>query len=253
MEINKALIIATALMSGLVSTTNIYTVQHNGSQKIENDVVQNALDKELGEALLKAARDGDKHSVKSLLTQNVPVNYKNELGQTSLMWASCNGHSAIVTMLLEAGAQVNVLGRGMTPLMLAAMFGHVNIVHQLLKARDAQDSINRQNEQGMTALMFSCFAGDATIINLLLDAKAQVDIANETGATALMVAVCQNKPDVVRALLRDKIIRQQIDMRDKDGNSALMLAAFYGYAEICAILLQKKLMLICQMEINLRL
>ncbi|OQR82780.1 hypothetical protein ACHHYP_15550 [Achlya hypogyna] len=94
-------------------------------------------------ALTLAARGGHLELCRDLLhvidapssigPREVVLNQANMFGSTPLMCASASGHSAIVGVLLAAGADVNIKTRyGSTALSKAAEAGHGVIVDQLL-------------------------------------------------------------------------------------------------------------------------
>lgn len=58
-------------------------------------------------ALLRAAANGDLHLVRALLAQGADVNSSNQAGQTPLMLAAAFRRTAIIPLLLKAGARVN--------------------------------------------------------------------------------------------------------------------------------------------------
>ena len=69
---------------------------------------------------------------------------------TLLMAATAGGHEAMVRMLLQRGASVNLRSSsGITALMGATIPGHTTIVQALL---DAKADTARQNTRGDTAL-----------------------------------------------------------------------------------------------------
>ncbi|MBX3012422.1 MAG: ankyrin repeat domain-containing protein [Caldilineaceae bacterium] len=97
-----------------------------------------------GTALIPAAERGHVEVVQTLLTDtDVDVNHVNNLGWTALLEAiilSDGGpaHVAIVQLLLEAGADVNLAdGQGVTPLVHARQRGFTAIV-DLLEAAGAK-------------------------------------------------------------------------------------------------------------------
>ena len=81
------------------------------------------------------------------------VEHSELFGATLLMFAASGGQEAMVRMLLQRGASVNL-----------------------------QDSL------GTTALMGAADKDHATIVQMLLDAKANTSLQTESGYTALMVA-----------------------------------------------------------------
>ena len=107
-----------------------------------------------------------------------------------------------VQSLIESGANVNaVTPSGRTALMLASYRGHSNIVYFLL--RNGADVDIKDNLKGMTALMFAIDSINSTsdqykvltIINLLIQNNANINVQTKEGKTALMM-VCQKcNPD----------------------------------------------------------
>lgn len=59
-----------------------------------------------GEKLLDAAEAGETAEVRSLLKNDTPVDHKDDMGWTALIYASQEGHCEIVQALVDAGADV---------------------------------------------------------------------------------------------------------------------------------------------------
>ncbi len=90
-------------------------------------------------SLIRAAKEGDTETVKTLLAAGADVNAQNWVGQTALMQAAWHGHTAIVLALVAAGADVHPQNEfGQTALMQAAWHGHTAIV-QILKEAGARE------------------------------------------------------------------------------------------------------------------
>ena len=103
--------------------------------------------------LLNAAQNGKLDEERSLISQSIDVNVRDEYGWTPLLWAAMNGHTDIVQMLLAAGANPNTRNKyGWTPLMWAAGQGYSEIVRSLI-ASGAR--LNAQDQNGWTALMWA--------------------------------------------------------------------------------------------------
>lgn len=64
--------------------------------------------KKNGEALIDSVRRGDIERVKVAVTEGVSVNFVGGSGNTALHWAAHNNHVAIVELLLEEKANVDV-------------------------------------------------------------------------------------------------------------------------------------------------
>lgn len=99
--------------------------------------------------LREAAREGDLHSVRRLLSQNVAPDSADERGRTALMLAAGAGEAGIVATLISAGADTAVRSaEGETPLMAAAIRGDVETVRLLLR-NDAE--VFAKSKEGSTA------------------------------------------------------------------------------------------------------
>jgi len=66
-------------------------------------------------SLIRAAKEGDTETVKTLLAAGADVNAQNWVGQTALMQAAFSGNPDTVQTLLAAGTPV---GEGFIPLRL---------------------------------------------------------------------------------------------------------------------------------------
>src|SRR5438046_8176838 len=89
--------------------------------------------------------------VQRKLEHNADVNKGDKGGGTALHWAAGNGHEAVVRLLLEHNADVNITSykNGRTALHLGALNGHEAVV-QLLLEHNAD--INICDTYGVTAL-----------------------------------------------------------------------------------------------------
>ena len=116
-------------------------------------VLAGARTNEQGDALIKAASDGDMPRVKVLFADKVDVNAKANDGTTALMMASQNGHLDVVRMLVDARAAVNAKrDDGTTALMMALDDGHLLVVQELIYAKA---NVNAKRDDGVTALMLA--------------------------------------------------------------------------------------------------
>jgi len=150
--------------------------------------------------LVKAAKDRDGATVRSLLKQHVNVNAPEADGSTALHWAVYWDDPAIADALIRAGANVNAADDlGVTPLFLACSNGSQTMVAKLL-ATGAH--ANAATTTGETALMAVSRTGATEAVQLLLAHGADVNAKEGShGQTALMWAVSERHPAVVKVLL----------------------------------------------------
>lgn len=141
--------------------------------------------------------------VTSLLKKGVDVNGTQPDGATALQWAAHWDDLPTVDLLLRAKASVN-LGNdlGVTPLALACENGNAAMVERFLAA--GADP-NAATVSGITPLMTASRVGSLGAVRALVARGARVNTTEPTrGQTALMWAVSQRHPEVVRHLLENQ-------------------------------------------------
>ena len=118
-------------------------------------------------ALLDAASVGDAQAVAAWLDERggVDVRYAERENMTLLMVVAVAGQEAMVRMLLQRGASVNL-----------------------------------QDSKAWTALMGAAFQGHTAIVQALLDAKADASLQDGGGRTALMVAELHKRTAIAQLL-----------------------------------------------------
>ena len=84
--------------------------------------------------LIKAVQSGDMEAVRHLLAKGVDVNSQDDaLRGTALMYAAAKGAADTVSLLLEAGADIEIRNKhGRNALMEAARGGNEHVVELLL-------------------------------------------------------------------------------------------------------------------------
>eukprot|EP00439_Symbiodinium_sp_Y106_P052429 s925_g7.t1 len=181
-----------------------------------------------------AARIGDLQATRSLLQAGAKTDLRDDAGQTALMHAAWGGHVQIVRLLVELGADKDMLSfgitYGMSALGMAARRERLDMVRLLV---DAGANKDLQDLHGRTALMHAAIDGHKAIAYLLMDAGASTSWQDSDGRTALMHAAANGRIAIARLLVQfgaDK------DSQSTGGVTALMLAAAYGHTEIARLL-----------------
>ena len=163
--------------------------------------------------LMTAARTGNPAVVQALIARGAEVHVRERvLGETPLIWAAVENHGAVVAALVEHGADVNgrsnptkfplpeygdgksgrltVLPRGSwTPLMYAARQNSIDAVRALA---DAKADLNLRDPDGTTALLVAVINAHYDLAQLLLEKRAKPDIGDVTGMTPLYAVVDLN-------------------------------------------------------------
>ena len=97
-------------------------------------------------------------------------------GATPAFAASQNGHEEALRLLLDAGAELDVLcGSGSTPLLFATQGGHVEVV-RLLLARGASTELKGTHTGGITPLHYAAVTGNVAITEDLLTHGASANV-----------------------------------------------------------------------------
>lgn len=123
---------------------------------------------------------------------------------TALMWAGQGDSEAIVKLLIDRGADVNIPDSdGLTILMLAAE-QNWTIVAQLLIHNNV--NLDVAHDDGQTALMMAAAEGNIDIVKLLIENGADIDRLSNEGKKAVDFAKDNSK---IRELLEIEPVRRQ--------------------------------------------
>ncbi len=189
--------------------------------------------------LMFAARAGDTVELTELIAGDANVNEKSDYDWTALMFASSAGHEDAVMLLIDAGADVNVVsiavpgafstvaGYGPTnALSQAIRSGHLSIANILIETGAAIDAkslalagghgsipllermvalggdLNKPSDSGFhrIALNVASFEGDIKVISWLLENGADPSLVLPN-STSLSRAVAGIQPEAVEFLI----------------------------------------------------
>ena len=151
--------------------------------------------------LAQAAQNHDRSAVQTLLAEKVDVNAAQGDGTTALHWAAFNDDLDMAKMLIAAAANVKATTRigAITPLFMACKNGSAAMVSLLLQAGADPNSTD---EHDTTALMTAAASGSADAVRVLIEHGADVNAKDGThGQTALMFAAALNRADAIQVLL----------------------------------------------------
>src|SRR5262245_1673909 len=166
--------------------------------------------------LADAASRRDTVAVRALLAEHVDVNAPGRDGTPALHWVVRADDVETAGLLIRAGADVARADRyGVTPLYLACANGNAALIRLLL---DSGANPNTSAPTGESSLMIAAGAGALDAVKLLVERGAQID-ARDAGfrQTALMVAVRENHPTIVRYLVDER--RADVNARTRMGRT----------------------------------
>ena len=153
------------------------------------------------------------------------------------------------SLLLEAAADPNTpQRRGRTALLCASYRGHVNAVQILAQGRavelnqmerdttQARADLNLADNLGMTALSWAAAAGCAGVVGCLLRAKADQGLASHIGLTPFLCACGNGHLNIIDLLLAEEE-KSSSSVTADTTYAAIALASAHGYSEILQRLL----------------
>lgn len=151
------------------------------------------------EAFCETVREGELKAVGLFLKAGYSPNTRDKSGVPVLSLAVRKQHPTVVTMLIDAGADVNVISddRGNTPLMDAAAVGRLELVGELI---DAGADTDVASKNGQTALILAVGQNAVPLVERLVRAGADASIEDHLGMSAAKYAKLFNQSEILELL-----------------------------------------------------
>ena len=160
---------------------------------------------------MHAVSSRNEQIVDILLENGANPNLQNHEGQSSLIRAIDLQDKIIAIKLIKNGANANAKNElGLTALMHAAIDNDIDVADALIS--NSAD-INAQDNEGWSALMYAATSPmhkNLTMIDMLLDSKANVRLKTTKGETALSLAAKARNASRVLHLL-ETVTRDDIE------------------------------------------
>lgn len=213
---------------------------------------------DLGEALLLASECGHHDIVTYLISRGADVNYKDKTyGWTPLLKASFMGHTETAKLLIENGADIHAtnriggillnsinhfdtfrylvslgidLNKDFSLLYATALGMMIEIIHLLV---DSGADINIQDENGGSALLIAYFNNDLSLMKYFIDHGADVNLLFDNGNTILIFASKNGNLNAVKLLVENGA---DVTIENKNGKTALMYAIKNNHVDITGYL-----------------
>ena len=196
---------------------------------------------EYEQKLLDAAYEGNAELMQLLITVGTNINAKDINGATPLYWASYQGHTECVKLILSNEDYFIQVNQGPhydeTPLKVAKNEEIKQLLRPVVK-EEAQSQLQlRQHitpEKYNTALLKASQNDNRELITLLITAGADISQADEYGETPLYKAAYLGHTECVKLLID---AGADVNKANKKGETPLYMAEERGHTE-CAELLR---------------
>jgi uncharacterized protein len=151
------------------------------------------------EAFCETVREGEVKAVRLFLEAGYSPNIRDKNGVPVLSLAVRNQHGSVVKMLIQAGADVNVISddRGNTPLMDAAAVGSLEFLGELV---DAGADTDVASKNGQTALILAVGQNALPLVERLVAAGADAAIEDNLGMSAAKYAKLFNQSEILECI-----------------------------------------------------
>lgn len=180
-------------------------------------------------AFAVAVQEGRSEDVQATLAEEPRLaDAVNQHGLSLVLAACYRGHDAVVTALVEAGADLDIFD--------AAAIGRQDVVEEYVEAWDGW--VNEFGRDGFTPLQLACYFGQEDVALWLLDHGADVDAVAQNAQRIQPLhaaAAGTGGLDLLRALLQHGA---DPNARQSGGFTALHTAADRGDVEMARLLLE---------------
>ena len=152
-------------------------------------------------------------------------------GATALHAAVENGHIDSVRLMLKHGVKQSGSMEGATPLILAAMYNQARIAEVLIAAGAGLN--DQVPDTGNTALFHAVGSGFNGFVDVMIKAKADLEVGNKGGVTALVYACLIGRQNLVEKLL---LAGANPRAKTVEGSTCLHAAAGRGLLQVVNLL-----------------
>uniref|UniRef100_A0A915KST4 Uncharacterized protein n=1 Tax=Romanomermis culicivorax TaxID=13658 RepID=A0A915KST4_ROMCU len=178
--------------------------------------------------------------IKNVSTNKIPLDARNESGETPLTVSARLGRIQLVDFLIRCGSDVDakdlvlfflsqntVFGRNhfqelWSPLLNAAKEGFLEIVQLLV---NAEADIEQPDVGGWTPLYWACYKNRLSVVKFLIQSGAEVNISDEYGMAPILWVSGRGYAETLKELVD---AGARTDCRDRFGNNPLFWACKKG-------------------------
>ena len=219
---------SSSALADAIAKNDLPLVQHLLQHQTLPEALWDPMPGETINPFTMACSRGHLEMARWMLTQiretSVLVNMATEHGETPLLFAAEAGHTSLIALLADAGADLDVTDHfERTPLMMAAKEHQTDALRQLLRLGAG---IHFTDIDGINALMFAIEADDQEAMRALIAAGADLDQTDGLGRNAWLTAAASCNMNALRILYEAGVdIHQKTHWLAGTLKNALMLAA----------------------------
>ncbi|KAL3814700.1 hypothetical protein ACJIZ3_015968 [Penstemon smallii] len=190
----------------------------------------NTKDEDGDTPLIHAAREGHTATAKYLINSGADPSISSETGNTALHHSAGIGDIELLKFLLTKSINVDLQSVVGTPLIWAAGSSQEDAVKVLL---EHNANPNVKTEDDITPLLAAVAAGSSACVELLIKAGSNVNVTAAGGATPLFVAAHGGSAEIIQFLLQ---AGADPNVRDEDGWKPVQVAGTRGHRRAVEIL-----------------
>ncbi|XP_004470808.2 ankyrin repeat domain-containing protein 26 isoform X5 [Dasypus novemcinctus] len=178
-------------------------------------------DRDLGK-IHRAASSGNVAKVQQiLLLGKNGLNDRDKMNRTALHLACANGHTEVVTLLVERKCQINLCDSENRTALIKAVQCQDEECATILLEHGADP--NLADVSGNTALHYAVYGQNIPIAAKLLSHNANIEARNKDDFTPLLLAVSENKQQMVEFLVKKEA---NIHAVDKTKSSRQLISSY---------------------------
>ncbi|XP_065775211.1 ankyrin repeat domain-containing protein 26-like [Muntiacus reevesi] len=162
------------------------------------------------------------------------LNDRDKMNRTALHLACANGHSAVVTLLLERKCLLNLCDNEHRTALMKAVECQEEECATLLLENGADPNV--MDVRGNTALHYAVSCQNISLAAKLLSYDADIEARNKCDLTPLLLGISERREQIVEFLVNKGANIHAVDNLKR---TALMLAVNNGSANIVSLLLQQ--------------
>ena len=221
--------ICRSLMAGPVQLTVLVLVSVIAALSLLP--VQQALADPLAD-LRDAVLASDDEGVRKALSEGANINARldKKRGRSALIGAAEKGDQELVTLLIEAGADIEFATKRGRRALHRSIYGNVDTMRVL---PEAGADVNAPDKRSNRTLNLASYENFPAMVELLIGAGADVNVRNERNNTPLHHAAEKGSIDAIRLLIA---AGAKLQAKNKRGRTPLKVAQDKGQEEAAKVL-----------------